>query len=105
MKNGVAFDDPQHELGGDYLASADVHDVMALLDGRTSIADDVRRAADHVRQFVAERLDSMSERDVQYSLMNYLSGPTATVREQVIRTRVREITAAHADGISDGAGA
>lgn len=45
--------------GGDYLASHDLEDVIAVIDGRTELIDEVAQTDDDLREFVANRLRTM----------------------------------------------
>ena len=56
---------------GDYLASADVEDVIALVDGRPDLLEEVQRATDTVRVYLAVELDGWLSRE---AFMDALEG-------------------------------
>lgn len=52
----TAFDDRGI---GDYMASHDMEDILAVLDGRSELADEIRTTAPEVREFLALRFGAM----------------------------------------------
>lgn len=89
----LAFDDPDRAFGGDYLASADMHDIIALFDGRATMEQDLSGATNSVREFLARRLAGIDDRELGLACMNYVSGPTARIREAIIRGRIDALRA------------
>jgi hypothetical protein len=43
--------------GGDFWASADIQDIVAVTDGRSELVEDMQRAPSDVRAYVAERIE------------------------------------------------
>lgn len=58
---------------GDYLGSHDIEDIVAVLDGRREIVDEVRRADVDLRRYLAKRLSGfLSTRSFMDSLPGHL---------------------------------
>ena len=89
-----AFDSPHRADGGDHLASADMHDVVALIDGRTDLERDFASVRPAVRKHVRRRISQPSETQIGLALLNYLPpDSSAAQRERRIRTRIAWIAA------------
>jgi hypothetical protein len=67
----VAFDDRGQ---GDHLASHDIYDVIALLDGRPNLLDEIRAAPSDLRAWLTDRFKRMvdSPRAADDAILNYL---------------------------------
>jgi hypothetical protein len=50
-----AFTDRGH---GDFMASHDMEDIIAVVDGRTTLADEIRVAPTELRLYIAEKIQS-----------------------------------------------
>lgn len=83
----VAFSDRGR---GDYIGSHDIHDIMALLDGRNDLAEEVA-ASDGVGAWIASRFqDWISANKVDDAILNYLPydappGASARLRSIIVR--------------------
>lgn len=78
---------------GDFLASHDMEDIVAVLDGRREIVDEVAQADEPLRQFLGEAFASFSS---QRSFLEAVSGhlppdPASQARSAIVLERVREI--------------
>lgn len=77
---------------GDLLASKDIEDVIAVLDGRLELVDEVRAAPPDLRAFVADQFtDWLGDSSFQYAIEGYLQGERD--RLGVILDRVAELIA------------
>jgi len=79
---------------GDYLASADVEDVIALVDGRPELLEEMQRATDTVRQYLALEIESWL---AQEGFIDALEGyfrwdPASQARKTQVRTRLQALT-------------
>ncbi|MGH2939943.1 MAG: hypothetical protein ACRDPE_17670 [Solirubrobacterales bacterium] len=82
--------------GGDLLGSHDMHDVLALIDGRPELIDELIAAPSTVRDYVREQLTEL--RDQLYfgyavDGMTAAYGPSGAGRALVVRRRVDELVA------------
>jgi hypothetical protein len=82
--------------GGDLLGSLDVHDVLALIDGRPELSDELVTSPSSVRAYVREQLAGL--RDEPY--FDYVAegataayGPAGIDRALVVRRRLDELVA------------
>lgn len=81
---------------GDALRSLDVHDVVALLDGRPQLGGELTSADPELRSFVATELRALSEEPFfVYVLQSATSayGPVAAARAELLRVRLEELLA------------
>jgi hypothetical protein len=77
--------------GGDALASLDLHDVMALIDGRPELANELADADPRLRAFVVSELAALRDEPFfDYLLQSATSayGPVAADRAELLRERV-----------------
>lgn len=72
------------------LASHDYNDVIALIDGRSDIVDDMRAAPQDVRDWIAEQLDAHARSgELTQGIAGYLPPSAAgQARSSVIRDRI-----------------
>jgi hypothetical protein len=81
---------------GDLLASLDVHDVLALVDGRPELIDELRAAPPTVRDYVRTQLAELrGEGYFGYAVdwMTAAHGPSGAGRALVVRRRFDELVA------------
>ncbi len=80
---------------GDYLASADLEDIIAVVNGRSSIVDEIADADLQVRTFLRTRVrDFLRNEKFTDSLMGHLgSAQNEPSRLAILRDRLREIAA------------
>lgn len=79
---------------GDVLGSVDLHDIVALIDGRPELANELASADPELRAFAAAELRELSEaRFFDYLLQASTAayGPVADARAELLRTRVDEL--------------
>jgi hypothetical protein len=75
---------------GDMLSSKDVEDVLALIDGRPELAQDMAKSSNDARSYIMEQLASWLERDdLEYAVFGYLRGESA--RASTVLERIRMI--------------
>ena len=85
-----AFASPTREHAGDLHASHDLEDVISIVDGRTSIVDEVAASHDEVRRFIVERFAALQLMpSFQHALVGHLGGDAE--RSVIVGARVREI--------------
>jgi len=78
---------------GDYVASHDMEDIVAVLDGRPEIANEVKRADEVLRKHLMTRFAALL-RDTKFvaSLPGHLPGDTASqARAPLVMERITEI--------------
>lgn len=80
---------------GDYLASADLEDIIAVVNGRSSIIDEIAQADVDVQTFLRKRMrDFLLNESFTDSLMGHLgSAQNEPSRLAILRDRLREIAA------------
>ena len=81
---------------GDHLLSHDLEDVIALIDGRSIIVDEIAAADDAVRQQLGQRIGVLLEtRAFLDAVPGHLrpDGASQARRELVVMPRLREIAA------------
>ena len=78
---------------GDYYGSHDLEDIIAVIDGRASIADDIRAAAPALADYVANGIKALSRNsDFQDSLPGHLPSDSAGQgRLPILRGRLKKI--------------
>lgn len=78
---------------GDFMASHDMEDIVALLDGRPELADEVRSAPAEVKAFLAKSFrDFLLKRDFLDSLPGYLMpDPASQRRISLLMERIRAV--------------
>lgn len=78
---------------GDYVASHDMEDIVAVLDGRSEVVDDVARADDAVRRFLGARIQALlGNGRFMAALPGHLPGDAASqARVRLIVDRVAAI--------------
>jgi predicted nucleotidyltransferase len=82
--------------GGDLLGSRDVHDVLALIDGRPELVDELMVSPSTVRAYVREQLAGLQgEHYFGYAVdgMTAAYGPAGAGRALVVRRRFEELIA------------
>ena len=79
--------------GGDFLASHDLEDIIAVLDGRKELVGEVKSQPEEVREFLAGSFDAlMRNREFIDALPGHLPPDAASQkRAMVVLTRMREI--------------
>lgn len=84
-----AFDDRGHD---DYLASEDVEDIIAVVDGRAELVDEIKDASAEVRAYLAERVGRLvvDERFID-AVVGYLADNDG--RLPIILDRLRRLVA------------
>jgi hypothetical protein len=82
--------------GGDFVASHDVEDVIAVVDGRPALADEVTAAPVQLRRFLASTLARwLKDPDFIAAVPGHLPGDMASqARVPVVLDRLRAIAAA-----------
>jgi hypothetical protein len=78
---------------GDLLASLDLHDVLALLDGHPQLADELATAPADVRAYAHQQLAELRDaRDFDYLLQSATAGygRVAAQRAAILRQRVEQ---------------
>jgi predicted nucleotidyltransferase len=86
----AAFDD---RGDGDYVMSHDLEDIVAVLDGRAEIVNEVRRSDAALRRHLATRFDALL-RDPRFleALPGHMPGDTASqARLPLIVARIQEL--------------
>lgn len=78
---------------GDFMASHDLEDLIAVLDGRKEIVEEVRSAPEEVRKFLARSFDGLLQsREFQDALPGHLPpDPASQQRARVVLDRMRGI--------------
>jgi predicted nucleotidyltransferase len=79
--------------GGDYLMSHDIEDIVAVLDGRPEILDEVRQADPVLVQELSERFRSLLQEDrfVDAIAGHMPAGATSPSRVPIILNTIKEI--------------
>lgn len=82
--------------GSDFLASHDLEDIVAVVDGRAELPREVSEAKDDVREFLATEVGGLlANRDFQDALPGHLRGdPASQARVAVVLGRMEEIAKA-----------
>jgi len=80
--------------GGDYMASHDVEDIVALIDGRKELAVEVAAADDELKNYLMEKFSSLlNEPGFMHSLPGHLHPDEASQgRLPLLLVRIREIS-------------
>lgn len=83
--------------GGDYLLSIDMEDIVAVLDGRPEIIDEVRRSERKLSDYLAERFSTLlKERSFLDALPGHLpSNSVSRARLPLLIERIRAIAGPH----------
>ena len=78
---------------GDYRASHDIEDVIALLDGRPELPEEAQAAAPELRAFFAEKLgELLDEKEFLDALPGHLRGDAASQdRDRIVLSRMKAI--------------
>jgi hypothetical protein len=81
---------------GDFVASHDLEDIIAVVDGRPGLADEVKRAPAPIGRFLARTLGWwLHDRDFLAAVPGHLPGDAASqARAPVVLERLRAIAAA-----------
>ena len=79
--------------GSDYMMSHDIEDIVAVLDGRPEIVDDVQAAEDALREFLAVRFGELLDNDrFREALSGHLPGdPASQARLPLVINRIQAI--------------
>lgn len=79
---------------GDYMASHDMEDILAVLDGRAEVTDEVQQSSEPLRQHLAQRFRVLlTKRDFMDALPGHLPGDDASQARLPILIRRLEILA------------
>jgi hypothetical protein len=86
----VAF---KHRGNSDYQASSDLEDIVAVIDGRASIVDEIRTQEDSVRTYIAEEMGRlMDTTGFREALPGYVQPDVGSQgRVPIIEQRIRQI--------------
>lgn len=86
-----AFRSPHRRFGGDFRASHDLEDVLALLDGRPELDREVAEAEPEVRRYLSDAFeDFLNDSRFLDALPGHLEpGPTNTERAHLLLERMR----------------
>lgn len=96
-----AFDNEHRADGGDHLVSADMNDIIALIDGRRDLAADFVRVRPTVLAALAERFSQMTGHQLEEAILNYNPPDSAaSQRSQRIRERAAWIAALQPENTS-----
>ncbi len=78
---------------GDYLSSHDIEDIVAVLDGRPEILDELQKASKSLQTYLADRFASLLEtREFIEALAGHLPGDAASQRRMpLIKERIEAI--------------
>lgn len=82
---------------GDARVSYDMEDIIAVLDGRSGIEQEIAAAAPAVRTFIAAEFRQLTQDpDFHDAIQGYLSpSPDPTTRRETVRARIATITQEH----------
>ncbi len=78
---------------GDYLMSHDIEDIVAVLDGRTEVVDEVQASPEELRSHLAERFQALLD-DARFveAVSGHLQGDmTGQGRVTIVMERIRSI--------------
>jgi hypothetical protein len=80
---------------GDYLSSHDLEDLMAMMDGRAEVVQEIRSAREDVRAYIASEINKLlSTKAFVDALPGYLlPDPTSQARITLLMSRLRQIAA------------
>jgi hypothetical protein len=80
---------------GDFMASHDLEDIIAVVDGRPTIVDEVARVSDSAAAFVRQRLDDLlNEADFTDAIAGHLPGDEGSQRRlPIVLGRLRSFAA------------
>ncbi|HTP29632.1 MAG TPA: hypothetical protein VMK12_28700 [Anaeromyxobacteraceae bacterium] len=81
---------------GDLVASHDLEDIIAVVDGRPALPDEVKRAPAHIRRFLASTIGRwLEDPDFAATVAGHLPGDMASqARGPVVVDRLRSIASA-----------
>lgn len=81
---------------GDFVASHDLEDIVAVVDGRPTLADEVQRAPARLRRFLASTMGRwLDDPELLAAVPGHLPGDAASqARAPLVVDRLRAITAA-----------
>lgn len=86
----VAFRDRGH---GDFLASHDIEDALSLIDGRTTLLEEIG-AAEHVRMWIASEFNAMLETSAaRDAILNYLPHDSPPGADEILLEKLRHVVA------------
>jgi len=77
----------------DYQASSDLEDIIAVLDGRAAIVDEIRKQKETVRSYLAKEMaDLMETSAFRDALPGYVEqDPASQARVAIIEDRIEQI--------------
>ena len=80
---------------GDYMASHDLEDVVALVDARATLVDEIEQSLDDLRGYLASQISALLEEDAFVdALPGHLAGDLASqARLPFVLDRLRKIAA------------
>ncbi len=78
---------------GDYRSSPDIEDIVAVLDGRPEILDEIKVSSDNLQKYLADRFSTLLEtREFIEALAGHLPGdPASQGRVPLIKERIEAI--------------
>ncbi len=78
---------------GDYRSSPDIEDIVAVLDGRPEILDEIKVSSDNLQKYLADRFSTLLEtREFIEALAGHLPGdPASQGRMPLIKERIEAI--------------
>jgi hypothetical protein len=81
---------------GDLLPSLDIHDVLALIDGRSELIEEVASAAPDLRSYIRDELAELQREfyfDYAVQSATAFYGPSGVGRARLVRSRIDELLA------------
>jgi hypothetical protein len=79
---------------GDYMSSHDLEDIIALVDARATLVDEIDRSVEELRSYLASKFASLlEENEFVDAVPGHLAGDSATqARLPLVLERLREIS-------------
>ncbi len=78
---------------GDFLASKDVEDIIAVLDGRPELLEEMRERSPQLKEFIAEHLEQwIANPDFEYAMQGYLQENVERI--PLLKNRITQLIAA-----------
>ena len=83
-------------IGGDFLASHDLEDIITVIDGRHELLDDVRASASPLRAYIAHEIGALLQNpEFNQALPGHLAGDeSGQARMPLIKERLRQLSLA-----------
>jgi predicted nucleotidyltransferase len=77
----------------DYLGSSDLEDIIAVINGREEIIDEIKNAPDNVRKFISQFFDDLlAQRSFTDALPGHLNPDVSRI--SIVRDRLKQIAVA-----------